>query len=259
MGENSAIEWTDHTFNPWWGCTKCDPGCVNCYAERMSSRWKRAEWGPEGERVRTSEANWKQPLKWNQKAQKTGESARVFCASMCDVFDIHHSVKREWLDELMYLIDSTLCLDWMFLTKRAVECRAWMRCYCQERWRLGKQRLIFPNLWIGASVCDMKGLARVPVLLDTFAEARFLSMEPLLEPVTVPQDMIENLDLVIVGCESGPGARPMELDWVRSIRDQCQMAGTRFFFKQAMIGGKLIKTPALDGIRWDEMPPRRKL
>lgn len=117
MAENSKIEWTDHTFNPWIGCQKVSPGCDNCYAEAlMDKRYGKVQWGPHGERKRTSEANWKLPLRWAKAARGTGRRPRVFCASLADWLD--NKVPQEWREDLARLIAATPELDWLLLTKR---------------------------------------------------------------------------------------------------------------------------------------------
>lgn len=116
MGENSTIEWTDHTFNPWVGCQKVSPGCDHCYAEGWSKRSGMVQWGPHGERKRTSEANWRKPIKWAKAVGPGDKRPRVFCASLADVFD--NRVPTQWRAELFNLIESTPGLDWLLLTKR---------------------------------------------------------------------------------------------------------------------------------------------
>lgn len=252
MGENSAIEWTDHTFNPWIGCTKVAAGCAHCYAETlMDSRYGKAQWGPNGTRVLTSPSNWSKPLKWNRDAERAGVRARVFCASLADVFEdrdgpIHdhngdvlkhpegsHSAvygkEAKTLDDvrqdLFRLIDATPWLDWLLLTKRPENIR--------EMWpRAWSGPSCIPNVWVGTSVATQEDADRnVPHLLECHdrSPVLFLSMEPLLGPVDLRGAAI---DWVIVGGESGPNARPMHPDWARSIRDQCQAAGVPFLFKQ---------------------------
>lgn len=252
MAENSKIEWTHHTFNPWIGCQKVGPGCDHCYAEAMmDARLGRVEWGPHGARQRTSPANWRQPLKWDRDAAAAGERRRVFCASLADVFDNHPSILPEWREDLWELIGRTPNLDWMLLTKRPGNIANML----PPDWGDG-----YPNVWLGCTVVNQDEADRdIPKLLAVPARVRFLSMEPLLGPVdltrwigTQPyipgasthedqdgherQDIgggiLDGLDLVIVGGESGPGARPMHPDWARSLRDQCQAAGVAFFFKQ---------------------------
>lgn len=235
MVANTKIEWAHHTFNPWTGCTKISPACDHCYAEGWAKRTGGPVWGAGQERRRTSSANWRQPLRWNAEAERLGVRHRVFCASLADVFD--NSVDREWRDDLATLILSTPHLDWLLLTKRIGNAGA----------MLGEMFLDGPpdNVWLGATIaCQDEADRDIPKLLATPAAKRFLSMEPLLGPVSFegvlanPRDMrdgtnaLEALDWVIVGGESGPGARPMHPHWVRELRDQCQAVGVPFLFKQ---------------------------
>lgn len=260
MGQNSAIEWTHHTFNPWRGCTKVSDGCKHCYAETMSSRNPAVlgVWGPRGARVVAAESYWRQPIKWNAEAERAGERRRVFCASLADVFEAAETMPdREWAkvdrarSRLFELIATTPGLDWLLLTKRPQHIannipRAWM------------ENGLPSNIWIGTSVENQAAAdERIPELLKVPARVRFLSCEPLLGPVDLEAvkmpgrmdgetvsalGMIEHadysgftydcIDWVIVGGESGHGARPMHPDWARQLRDQAQAADVAFFFKQ---------------------------
>lgn len=222
MGANSKIEWCDHTFNPWVGCTKVSPGCKHCYAETMmAKRWGKVEWGPQGQRVRTSEANWRKPLAWDKAAAEAGRRARVFCGSLCDVFEMKDDQKADlyhWRMDLLDLVWKTPNLDWLLLTKRPQFAPGWAAF---ER-----------NVWLGTSVENQAAAdERVPALLRPRPAVAFLSVEPLLGPVDL-SPWLERIDWVIVGGESGHGARPMHPDWVRALRDQCVAAGVPFFFKQ---------------------------
>ncbi|RIX74443.1 phage Gp37/Gp68 family protein [Acidovorax cavernicola] len=249
MSANSKIEWTDHTFNPWVGCLAISPGCKHCYAADWAKRYGRDF----AARTRTSAANWKMPLRWNAQADafmaQHGRRQRVFCASLADVFD--NAVEREWRDDLATLILNTPNLDWLLLTKRIGNAGD----------MLGEMFLDGPpdHVWLGATIVDQAEADRdIPKLLGVPAAKRFLSMEPLLGPVRLdvlaldPDRVILNalngqcgvgfahtqgdfpsgVDWVIVGGESGAGARPMHPDWVRSLRDQCGPAGVPFLFKQ---------------------------
>lgn len=274
MAENSNIEWCDHTFNPWEGCQKVGPGCDNCYAEARDQRFTGGRhWGPVAPRRRTSPSNWHQPVRWNLRAQTEGRRARVFCASLADVFD--NAVPPEWRDDLFRLIASTPHLDWLLLTKRPGNIAAML----PPSWGAG-----WHNVWLGCTVVTQAEADRdIPKLLSVPAAVRFLSMEPLLGAVDLsrwlagPYD--DNLspwiDWVIVGGESGPNARPMLPDWARSIRDQCQRAGVPFLFKQwgewAPFGtidptlyfpekvGKRAAGRLLDGREWTEFPDAGKM
>ena len=222
MGQDSKIEWTRHTFNPWIGCTKVSDGCKHCYAEQlMDKRWHKIEWGPHGARKRTSDAMWRQPLAWDRAAKAAGERHRVFCASLADVFEGRLELD-EWLVDLLILIDLTPNLDWLLLTKRPENILKLLPTSLQKYPRA--------NIWLGTSVEDSRVTHRIDQLRECPAVVRFLSLEPLLGPL--PNLNLDGIGWVIVGGESGPHARPMHPDWARSIRDQCQAAGVPFFFKQ---------------------------
>jgi protein gp37 len=242
--ENTNIEWTDHTFNPWMGCTKVSPGCDHCYAERdMDHRLKRVQWGPQGERVRTVTSNWRKPVQWNaahaEFFAKHGRRQRVFCASLADVFD--NAVDPTWRRDLFDLIELTPNLDWLLLTKRVGNVAEMVARAKVHDWLAGQR-----NVWLGISVVSQFEADRdIPKLLALPARVRFLSMEPLLGQVDlrlipnsrghtihVANRKPHTLDWVIVGGESGPQARQMLPEWARSLRDQCQGAGVPFLFKQ---------------------------
>lgn len=241
MAENSKIEWTDHTFNPWIGCTKVSAGCANCYAEQMMDhRYGRVQWGPQGTRQRTSAANWRKPLAWNRKAAAEGRRYRVFCASLADAFEDRPEL-APWRSNLFHLIQQTPRLDWLLLTKRPENVNRMI----EQATGFSDSAMWFhsaPHAWIGTSVEDQAAAdERIPHLLRVPARVRFLSMEPLLGAVDLwaetriandPAIPYISVDWVIVGGESGPKARPMEPGWARSIRDQCVAAGVPFFFKQ---------------------------
>lgn len=246
MTEATRIEWADSTFNPWEGCQKTgSPGCDHCYAETRNARFGggiAVNWGPHAPRRRTSVANWRQPIAWNAGANAFervhGRRRRVFCASLADVFD--NAVDPAWREDLFDLIAKTPRLDWLLLTKRIGNVANMLPV------PFDFQRH-YPNVWLGITVVNQAEADRdIPKLLKLDASVRFLSMEPLLGAVDLRpnfwQDMNGNLqpqrnhsprlDWVIVGGESGPGARPMHPDWARSLRDQCAAAGVPFLFKQ---------------------------
>lgn len=272
--KDTKIEWAHHTFNPWEGCTKVSPGCANCYAEARNSRFNKGEainWGKGSPRRRTSAANWKQPIKWNEEAKALDYRPRVFCASLADWLD--PEVPIEWLADLLELIRQTPELDWLLLSKRpelwsertgqwdinhqpftgAFETQLMM-----YKWHHGEPPA---NIWIGTTVEDQeRAKERIPELLKIPAVKRFLSCEPLLGRVDLlqipgnkeyselffplageyifdglnePLPLADSgIDWVIVGGESGPNARPMNPDWARDIRDQCKHCGVAFLFKQ---------------------------
>jgi protein gp37 len=223
--ENSKIAWTDHTFNPWIGCTKVSPGCVNCYAKTRDDRHlhsTESHWGPGARRQITSDANWRKPIKWDRDAAAQHTRARVFCASLADVFD---SEAPEGVRERIWeLIRCTPHLDWLLLTKRAKNiCN-----FLPEDWCTG-----YPNVWLGVSCEDRKnGYPRVDVLRTIPAVKRFVSCEPLLEDI---RDInLTGIDWVIVGGESGKssGVRVFDLAWARNLKAACNESETNFFVKQ---------------------------
>jgi protein gp37 len=247
MGRDSKIEWTHHTFNPWRGCAKVSAGCANCYAEAMSHRNPAVlgVWGPQGSRVIAAESMWREPLKWDKEAAAAGVRRRVFCASLADVFEGPESMRvgeqlavRNARARLMRLIDNTPHLTWLLLTKRPQNVYPLLRdayrdCLLEPmRWP--------DNMWIGTSVEDQAAAeARIPALLELPARVRFLSIEPLLGPVDLRHFLYrregvkrKDIDWVIVGGESGPGARPMSPQWVSDLKEQCVMSLVPFFFKQ---------------------------
>lgn len=242
MAESTGIEWADHTFNPWIGCTKVSPACDHCYAEDWAKRFKGPAWGKE--RRRTSAANWKQPLKWNREAPAFraihGRAPMVFCASLADVFD--NQVPDEWRLELWELIAQTPDLVWLLLTKRPQNIRKMLPVMDSSLpgYRPWHQRWPWPNVWFGTTVENQaEADRRIPHLLSVPAAKRFLSSEPLLGPVDLSQCVPADdgfagytLDWVIAGGESGREARPSHPDWFRSLRDQCAGAGVPFLFKQ---------------------------
>lgn len=228
MAENSAIEWCDHTFNPWIGCAKVSPGCKHCYAETlMDTRYGRVEWGVHGTRVRTGPDNWKKPLRWNRQAEAEGRRYRVFCASLADVFEDRDELEP-WRRDLLALIYQTPRLDWLLLTKRPENVMRMLYGFMP------------PNLWIGTSVENQETAdERIPELLKIPATVRFLSCEPLLGPVdltpwlgTGHPTFDPGVDWVIVGGESGPKARPFDVRWAWSLVEQCADAGVPCFVKQ---------------------------
>lgn len=243
MGENSKIEWTDHTFNPWIGCTKVSPACEHCYAEAFDKRFGGERWGPKAARRRTSTANWRKPLQWDKAAKAQGVRRKVFCASLADIFDNHPSILPEWRVDLWNLIEATPNLDWLLLTKRPQN----IHRYIPSGWNDG-----WPNVWLGTTVENQtEAERRIPHLLGVPARVRFLSCEPMLGPIDLrgvwthcpthdfesgfclgPCPDRQRVNWVICGGESGLNARPMHPDWARALRDQCSTANVPFFFKQ---------------------------
>jgi protein gp37 len=241
MAENSGIEWTTHTFNPWIGCTKVSPACDHCYAEAWDKRFDGQRWGPHADRTRTK--TWGNPVKWNRQAADTGTRPRVFCASLADVFDNHKSIQDAWRRELWLLIEQTPNLDWLLLTKRPQNIKTY------APWKWGE----WPdNIWIGTTVENQKTAEqRIWPLLQVPARVRFVSCEPLIGPLDLTSvanpyaesvnaltgkiaddHWVANLNWVITGGESGTHFRPAKADWFRSLRDQCAASGVPFLFKQ---------------------------
>lgn len=216
------IEWADYSFNPWWGCQKVSPGCLHCYAETTDHRLGGAHWGPSSPRKIMQEANWKQIGQWNNAARKTGSRLRVFIGSMCDIFEDRPEleiIRRRLFKEMA----GARWLTHLLLTKRVENILPMV----PASWKRG-----FPShIWVGTSV-ERQDLAdhRIPMLLQVPAR-RFLSCEPLLGPLDLTL-YLPDLHWAIVGGESGSYGRPMHPEWVREIREQCEVAGVPFFFKQ---------------------------
>lgn len=247
MGKDSAIEWTDHTFNSWWGCQKVSEACRNCYAEAWAKRTGHGDtWGPAGRRRFFGEKHWNEPRRWDAQAEAEGVRRRVFCSSMADVFEElpeghpDEARMRAERGRLWRLILETKNLDWLLLTKRP-ESRLTRSAF--TRWP--------DNVWIGTTVEDQATAdVRIPALLKIPARLRFLSCEPMLGPIDLEAFICEYdkhgepsgprcnpdgssmLSWVIGGGESGAGARPAHPDWARSLRDQCAEAGVPFLWKQ---------------------------
>jgi protein gp37 len=219
MAKNSRISWTIHTFNPWWGCTKISPGCTNCYAATFDKRVGGDNWKPGGERRFFPEKHWREPLKWNAEAKADGVRARVFCASMADVFEDHPALVDQ-RNRLPALIDATPHLDWLLLTKRPENI---LRL---APWIPGRR-----NIWPGVTVENAEHVWRADELRKVDAAVRFISYEPALGPI----DAAVNLDgiaWVVAGDESGPRRRAAELSWLRAMRDRCTREGVAFHLKQ---------------------------
>lgn len=233
MADTTEIAWTDSTWSPWEGCTKVSPACDHCYAARMNGWLKKGQnWGPGAPRLEYGDAHWEKPLRWNEKAAKTGARRLVF-PSVCDPFD--NEARPELRARFFELIEATPHLTWLLLTKRIGN--AWKMMADAVGVSQASPRLPLPNVWLGATICSQTEADRdIPKLLRVPARVRFLSLEPLLGPVDlVPYihcDVGNAIDWVICGGESGPQARPMHPDWVRSVRDQCAAAGVPWLFKQ---------------------------
>lgn len=242
MGEKTAIDWTDHTFNPWWGCTIVNEDCWNCYAMNTSKRYGFDLWSAMHTRRTFGLKHWNEPLKWNKAAEKEGRRHRVFCASMADVFDVNGP--EEERKRLFVLIANTPMLDWQILTKRPEAMRDYLNMLPGAPW---------PNVWAVVSAGNQERLDRfAPILEQVNAVVRGISWEPSLGPINIAA--YPWLNWVIGGDESGSKARPAEENWYRSVRDQTREMGIAFFLKQFIRDGKKIHTPKLDGVSWTGYP-----
>jgi len=261
------------------GCTKISAGCTNCYADAQDHRWGNDHWGPGKPRELTSEKNWRQPLLWQEEAKRTGKFHSVFCASLADVFDAEAPVGG--LDRLWKLIALCPNLTWLLLTKRSNRIK--------ESLPVGWGEKGWSNVRLGTTVENQAAAdQRIPELLNVPGSdvLRFLSCEPLLEAVDLewPKTIYpegppmccdgrecgcrgmpaepplywgspRSVSWVIAGAESGDNARPMNEDWVRGLRNQCQSASIPFLYKQKLdAAGEKVALPELDGRVWAEFP-----
>ena len=221
MAKNSRIEWTTHTFNPWWGCVRMSPACKHCYAEAWAKRVGERVWGAEAPRRFFGDKHWSEPLRWAAEASRTGDRARVFCASMADVFEDRDDLDP-WRERLWNLIEATPALDWLLLTKRPDLVSK--KVPWGEAWPT--------NVWLGTTVENHAwARKRLPELVRLPAAVRFISAEPLLGPVDL-RPWVGDLHWVITGGESGPKARPSSPSWFRQLLNQCMAADIPFHFKQ---------------------------
>ena len=243
MGENTNIEWADHTFNPWVGCTKVSAACDFCYAESWAKRSGMVQWG-NAPRVRTSPANWAKPFKWNRHAEAHGRRYRVFCASLADWLD--NKAPDSWRDDLAGVIEKTPNLNWLLLTKRP---QNWDK---HSPWHDD----VPPNVWLGITAENQEEFdRRWPAIAPIPAAVHFVSYEPALGPLTFLNRPGSYLpQWIIAGGESGPKHRAPDPDWFRSLRDECTAYGVPFLFKQW--GGRTPKAAGrlLDGVEHNGFP-----
>jgi len=267
--KDTNIEWATHTFNIIRGCEKYSPGCANCYAATLAKRnpGVLGHWGKMAPRIYAAASYREQPFAWNRKARKDQVASknhlsrpRVFCPSLGDIFeeyqggrildtsgDLVHTTLTPVLLELLTTIRTTPYLDWLLLTKRphniipalqtAMVVGQNSACSETRKTSLMIHHWIIEhsppkNVWLGTSVESQAYLHRAHILSDIPATLRFLSCEPLLGPLVIPDTLSTKIDWIIVGGESGAKARPMDPDWVRFLRDQCRQSGITFFFKQ---------------------------
>jgi protein gp37 len=242
----TKIEWTKNsdgtkgkTYNPVTGCTKISPGCQNCYAERMSKRLAGRCGYPKDDpyAVTLHPDRLNEPLRWKK-------PSRIFVCSMSDLF--HDDIPARYIFEVLDVIRKCPQHIFQVLTKRPERMRDIFKMIdpiCQ-----------YKNLWLGVTAENQEQTdKRIPVLSQTPAEIRFVSVEPMLGPVDLSRHLMY-LDWVICGSESGPGRRPTEISWIRSLRDQCVSAGVSFFLKQMDVDGQLVKMPELEGKTWAQFP-----
>lgn len=238
MATTTEIEWTDATWNPVTGCTKITDGCANCYAERLAERFRGVADHPyeNGFDLTLRPERIDQPLAWR-------EPRRVFVNSMSDLF--HKDVPTSFIDQVFAIMEQANWHTYQVLTKRS----SLMVRYLRDRYGSG---LAPTHIWLGVSVENRENVVRLRHLQAARASVKFISFEPLIGPVGTVD--LAGIDWVIVGGESGPGARSMEEDWATEIRDQCETAKVAFFFKQwggirPKSGGRL-----LDGREWNDYP-----
>ncbi len=221
MGKTTGISWCDSTMNPWLGCVEVSPACDHCYARTLvTGRMGKDVWGKDKPRPMTSDSYWKQPLKWNALAEKSGEPWRVFCGSLCDVME-----DREDLNpiraRLYDLIEATPALTWLLLTKRPQNFRRFLPA------------VIPPNIWALTTVESPDYLWRIDSLKGCGVRTLGLSIEPLLADMPTLDEYLDGISWILVGGESGSkDSRPMCVDWARRIRDFCIHLEIPFHFKQ---------------------------
>ena len=239
MGQKSSIEWTESTWNPLTGCSKISPGCKHCYAERMALRLQAMGQSNYaiGFRLTLHEEALERPLLWKK-------PQTIFVNSMSDMF--HAKVPRDFIFKAFDVMQRAYWHRFQVLTKRA-----------DRLSDLSEQLPWADNIWMGVSVESESYIDRIDRLRETGAAIKFLSLEPLLGPL---DDLnLDGIDWVIVGGESGPGARRMNSEWVISIRNQCFQARVPFFFKQWGGVWKKKAGRTLEGETWDEMPVNERL
>lgn len=253
----TGIDWCDRVWNPVTGCRKVSEGCRYCYANSIADRFFASRYPPNPDGsprkftdVRCHPERLEQPTLLRK-------PQRIFVNSMSDLF--HPDVPFDFVLQVWLTMAQTLQHQYLILTKRPERMMRFITEWLPGAWGLATMSLQLleqplPNVWLGVSVENQETAdRRIPCLLDTPAAVRFVSAEPLLGPVVLPV----GLNWVIAGCESGAHRRPMNIEWARNLRDQCQAAGAPFFLKQMVIAGKVEHTPELDGRIWIEYPEAR--
>ena len=253
MGVETTISWTDHTFNIVWGCEKVSPACDNCYAEVFAHRMGLDIWDDQRPQSATKGKtqtprrvfgvkHWNEPLKWHRKAIKEKKRHRVFCGSMCDIFENHPQVIGE-LAKLWPLIRATPMLDWQLLTKRPHRIKQSL----PPDW--GPTG--YENVWLGTTIESNEYAHRAKRLIENPAPVHFISYEPALGPLDTLD--LTDIEWVIYGGESGAHRRPEDLQWARDMEKRCTQAGVAFWFKQSS-GLKSGTNPTLDGVQHHRFP-----
>lgn len=266
MAKNSGIDWCNHTFNLWWGCTEVDPACDNCYARELDKRFGGNHWGKDAPRKFFSDKHWDGPLAWDREAAANGTNDLVFVESMGDLLeqreDLETHRQRFW-----ELVRKTHALTYLLLSKRP-----------QFFDKMIPRDLIGnPRLWLGTTIANPAGLWRADALIENkHAPVLFASMEPLLEETSIAAHLVTSTEIginwVITGCESGANARHTPTDWYRKLQRETDAAAVPFFLKQAprnadgitsgegtklQIRDGIYKQPYLDGVQYIEFPEVR--
>lgn len=230
--EDSKIGWTHHTWNPWWGCHKVSAACTHCYIGQIMRRSGNEPFhGP-----MKTKTSWRKPYAWNENAIARRKRYRIFTCSMSDFF---HPRADAWREEAWTVIKACESLDWLILTKRP----ELISDRLPADWEAG-----YANVWLGVTVENQEQLSRVDMLTRVPASIRFISAEPLLGPVKFGR-RLRKIDWVITGCEKAgkEKRRPMQTNWVRSIRDECQATETALFHKQYYDGNEVVFDGMIDG------------
>jgi len=262
----TKIEWTERVWNPVTGCTKISVGCKNCFASRMAKRLA-GRYGypaaPHQFDVTLHPERLDLPMKWKKPSM-------IFVDSMSDLF--HEKIDDKFIFEVFTIMWISPLHIFQILTKRPQRMCELLNFWLKRREEIEKSSWFIPspNVWLGVSVENQETAdERIPWLLKTPAAVKFVSAEPLLGPINLRHsinrnnfgpyewDLTHRINWVICGCESGPGARPMDIEWARSLRNQCLGVDTPFFLKQMVIDGKLVKMPELDGKQWHDFPEMR--
>ena len=255
MSDRSKIEWTDATWNPVTGCTKVSPGCAHCYAETFARRFRGVPAHPyeQGFDLKLWPERLDLPLAWKERKM-------IFVNSMSDLF--HEDVPDDFIAKVFAVMSQAKHHIFQVLTKRSERMLAWTRAhFCSGRSRKDGKATWPKNVWLGVSLENQDYTWRIKNLQKSPAWIRFISIEPLLSPVSLDESLLDAIQWVIVGGESGPQARPMRPEWVYEIQNQCKKNHIPFFFKQwgayDPMGRRVGKKKAgrvLDGRTWDEVP-----